>query len=125
MAASPETRRLLRLTLIPLGVVVLLITVARLIVRFLCQNVTGFLEPAGCVLVNSMLLEFLLIIPSTLAAIFLWVSSYFSWRAIRVRRTGRPRSVVEIPAALILVAVVTYVLVIAGCTATATAVPPP
>jgi hypothetical protein len=125
MTVSPETARLLRRTLIPLAVVVLLIALATLIVRLRCEAVTGLLEPGGCVLINSILLEFLVIVPSTLAAIFLWITGYFWWRARRISRTGKPRSDVEIPAVLTAVAVTAYVLVIAGCGAIATAVPTP
>jgi hypothetical protein len=125
MTISPETGRLLRRTLIPLVVVVLLIAVATMVVRLRCEGVTGLLEPGGCILVNSVLLEFLVIVPSTLAAIFLWITGYLWWRARRISQTGKPRSVVEIPAVLTMVAVTAYVLVIAGCVATGAAVPSP
>ena len=125
MTISPETGRLLRRTLIPLAAVVLLIGVATLVVRHGCAGATGFLEPGGCVLVDSFLLEFLVIVPSTLAAVFLWITGYFWWRARRISSTGKPRSVVEIPAVLTAVAVTAYILVLGGCASLGTAVPTP
>jgi len=125
MTISPETGRLLRRTLIPLAAVVLLIVLATMIVRQSCAGATGFHEPGGCVLVDSFLLEFLVVIPSTLAAIFLWITGYFWWRARRVGTTGKHRSVVEIPAVLTVVAVTAFVLVIGGCASLGSAVPTP
>lgn len=125
MTISPETARLLRRTLIPLAAVVLLIALATLIVRHGCAGATGFHEPGGCVLIDSLLLEFLVIVPSTLVAIFLWITGYFWWRAKRISSTGKPRSLVEIPAVLTAVAVTAYILVIGGFASLATAVPTP
>jgi len=76
-------------------------------------------------MIEAGLFEFFVIVPGTLVAIFLWLTGYLWWRARRIAQTGRRRSIVELPAVLVIIVVAAYVLVIAGCGATLSAVPIP